>query len=76
MSLPRGAVKYTCICGAEYLIAFEPAAPNDDWLAVVREAAAQLGIEAVDGTKPTFVCSTCGRMHERRDTAAASLDKE
>jgi hypothetical protein len=68
MSLTRGAVKYTCTCGAGYLIAFEPESSEDDWLVVVREAAEQLGFEAVDGANPMFVCSNCGRMHERSDT--------
>jgi hypothetical protein len=69
MFLPKGAVKYTCLCGAEYLIAFEAEEQSGEWLEVVREAATQLGVEAIDGTKPSFVCSRCGRVHERHWTA-------
>ena len=72
MSLPKGAVKYTCVCGAEYLIAFEAEDDSGAWLEVVGEAATQLGIEAIDGTKPSFVCSGCGRVHERHLTSGAS----
>jgi hypothetical protein len=66
MASPRGAVKYTCVCGTEYLVAIESDQPGDDWFAVVSEAAAELGIQAIDGRQPTFVCATCGRVHERR----------
>jgi len=71
MSSPRGAVKYVCPCGVEYLIAIGGAG-DDAWLAVVGETAKQLGIEVVDGSEPSFVCSNCGRIHARASRAAAA----
>jgi hypothetical protein len=64
MSLPRGVVKYSCPCGADYLVAIETHDPA--WLDVVRDAASQLGMEAIDGSAPSFVCSSCGRTHARQ----------
>jgi hypothetical protein len=66
MSLPRGVVKYSCPCGAHYLVAIETSDPA--WLAVVREAASQLGMEAIDGSAPSFVCGSCGRTHTRQES--------
>lgn len=64
MSLPRGVVKYTCPCGAQYLVAIETS--DVAWLGVVRDAASQLGMEAIDGSAESFVCTSCGRTHARQ----------
>lgn len=66
MSLPKGVIKYSCPCGAQYLVALD--APDPAWLEVVREAAEQLGMEAIDGSATSFVCAQCGRTHERQAT--------
>jgi hypothetical protein len=66
MSLPRGVVKYTCPCGAQYLVAIETSDPA--WLGVVRDAASQLDMEAIDGSAASFVCSQCGRTHARQQS--------
>ncbi len=64
MSLPKGVIKYSCPCGANYLVALDTSDPT--WLDVVRDAAEQLGMEAIDGSAESFVCAHCGRTHARQ----------
>jgi hypothetical protein len=69
VSAPRGVVRYQCECGTEYLVAFHDG-HDEAWIETVDSAALALGLTAVDGSEPTFVCSYCGAWHGRTDDAA------
>jgi hypothetical protein len=68
---PKRAVRYTCSCGTEYLVAIHPGR-DADWGAAVERAAAELGVKFVDAASARFVCTVCGVEHER----SAELDSE
>jgi hypothetical protein len=64
-SLPKGAVRYACPCGAEYLVALDAADNDEAWLEMVRDVADSLDVGFVDGSHASFVCDQCGRTHVR-----------
>jgi len=66
-SLPTGALRYSCPCGAEYLIAIHAGVSDDEWLETVRAAGISLDVGVVDGSRGSFVCEACGRTHLRGD---------
>jgi hypothetical protein len=69
MSMPQGAVRYQCPCGAEYLVALQGIS-DETWLEKVTAIARTLGLEIVDGAQPSFVCRSCERRHLRAGAQA------
>lgn len=68
--LPRGAVRYRCPCGAEYVVVIGAAA-GDGWVETLEPVAASLGAEIVDGSLPRFACKACGAEHVRGEGNSA-----
>mgnify|MGYP001603874035 CR=1 FL=1 len=64
----KAATRYRCECGTEYLVALQ-ADQDESWLEAVGAAALALGLKAVDGSLPTFVCADCGAWHGRTNDA-------
>lgn len=69
MSMPQGAVRYRCTCGAEYLVAIQGTS-DEKWLETIGVVAKKLGVGIVDGSQPSFVCDACGARHLRADVRA------
>ncbi len=69
MSMPQGAVRYRCPCGAEYLVALRGTA-DETWLETIGAVARKLGLGIVDGSDESFVCHACGVSHLRADVRA------
>ncbi|HEV2590799.1 MAG TPA: hypothetical protein VGU02_02800 [Gaiellaceae bacterium] len=66
------ALRYTCSCSREYLVAFGDDHDNQAWFDAVEKAADSLGLTFVGG-KASFVCAQCGTVHVRNKAGAGHV---
>ena len=69
------ALRYTCSCGHEYLVAFAGDRDNEAWFEAVGHAADSLGLTFIRGAQASFVCAECGDVHVRDDADPDELPR-